>query len=169
MISLIYIEKKAYIIWGSGYLPYCFHRSLPRSIISMFTYMSICVYTCGALRYSWWNLNECKCRLSHQLIQTHFCRQCDLKLLNPFMASIPHDTETSQLISKANQLTGFYMIGNSGCWWVKPQGIVKMKYFEDTMSFLEIPKLVENQEKTNVWRDTWFFFFLTCRSYFVLF
>ena len=52
------------------------------------------------------------------------------------------------------------MIGNNGCQWVKPQGIVKMKYFEDTMSFLEIPKLAENQEKTNnVWRATFFFLF----------
>ena len=30
------------------------------------------------------------------------------------MTNVPHDIETSQMISNANQLTGFYMMGNNG-------------------------------------------------------
>ena len=39
--------------------------------------------------------------------------------LNPLMTSVPHHTETSQLTCIANQLTGFYMMGNIGREWVK--------------------------------------------------
>ena len=35
------------------------------------------------------------------------------------MTSVPHHTETSQLTCTANQLTGFYMMGNIGRQWVK--------------------------------------------------
>ena len=35
--------------------------------------------------------------------------------LNPLMTDAPHHIETSQLICRANQLTGFYMMGNTGC------------------------------------------------------
>ena len=38
---------------------------------------------------------------------------------NPLTTSVPHHTETSQFICWANQFTGFYMIGNIGCYWVK--------------------------------------------------
>ena len=34
--------------------------------------------------------------------------------LNPLTANVPHHTETSQFICRANQLTGFYMMGNIG-------------------------------------------------------
>ena len=34
--------------------------------------------------------------------------------LNPLMANVPHHVETSQVICNASQLTGFYMMGNSG-------------------------------------------------------
>ena len=30
------------------------------------------------------------------------------------MTNVPHDIETSQMISNANQLTGFYKMGNNG-------------------------------------------------------
>ena len=33
---------------------------------------------------------------------------------NPLTTNVPHYIETSQLVSIANQLTGFYMIGNIG-------------------------------------------------------
>ena len=36
--------------------------------------------------------------------------------LNPLMTNVPHHIETSQLIWIANQLTGFYMMGNIGHW-----------------------------------------------------
>ena len=34
--------------------------------------------------------------------------------LNALTTNVPHDKETSQLICIANQLTGFYMMGNIG-------------------------------------------------------
>ena len=37
-----------------------------------------------------------------------------LVLLNPLMTNVPLHIETSQLICIANQLTGFYMMGNIG-------------------------------------------------------
>ena len=37
-----------------------------------------------------------------------------LDSLNPLTTNVPHYTETSQLICIANQLTGFYMMGNIG-------------------------------------------------------
>ena len=37
----------------------------------------------------------------------HFC-------FNPLTTNVPHHRETSQLISNANLLTGFYMMGNIG-------------------------------------------------------
>ena len=39
-------------------------------------------------------------------------------ILNPLTTNVPHHIETSQLICYANQLTGFYMLGNAGrhCW-----------------------------------------------------
>ena len=33
---------------------------------------------------------------------------------NPLTTNVPHHIETSQLIWNANQLTGFYMMGNIG-------------------------------------------------------
>ena len=38
---------------------------------------------------------------------------------NPLTTNVPHHIETSQLIWNANQLTGFYMMGNIGRQWVK--------------------------------------------------
>ena len=34
---------------------------------------------------------------------------------NPLTINVSHHLETSQLICNANQLTGFYMIGNNDC------------------------------------------------------
>ena len=39
----------------------------------------------------------------------------ECKLPNPLTTNVPHHIETSQLICNANQLTGFYMMGNIGC------------------------------------------------------
>ena len=39
-------------------------------------------------------------------------------LVNPLTTNVPHHIDTSQLISNANQLTGFDMMGN-GHKWVK--------------------------------------------------
>ena len=41
-----------------------------------------------------------------------------LSFLNPLTTNIPNHLEISQLISNANQLTGFYMMGNTGRSWV---------------------------------------------------
>ena len=35
------------------------------------------------------------------------------------MAKVPGDIETSQLIWNTDQLTGLYMMGNTGHWWLK--------------------------------------------------
>ena len=35
------------------------------------------------------------------------------------MTSVPYHIETSQLIYRAYQLTGFYMMGNTGCYCIK--------------------------------------------------
>ena len=43
----------------------------------------------------------------------HFQR-CFQDPVNPLTTNVPHHIETSQLISNANQLTGFYMMGNIG-------------------------------------------------------
>ena len=45
-----------------------------------------------------------------------------VKIFNPLMTNVPHHIETSQLICIANQLTGFYRMGNIGCQWVKKMG-----------------------------------------------
>ena len=37
------------------------------------------------------------------------------KVLNPLTTGVPHHIETSQLIFRANQLTGFHVMGNIGC------------------------------------------------------
>ena len=37
-----------------------------------------------------------------------------LRLINPLMTNVPHHIASSQLIYSANQLTGFYMMGNIG-------------------------------------------------------
>ena len=36
------------------------------------------------------------------------------RLVNPLTINIPHHIETSQLICKTNQLTGFYIMRNIG-------------------------------------------------------
>ena len=36
------------------------------------------------------------------------------KLVKPVPTNVPHHIETSQLICNANQLVGFYMMGNIG-------------------------------------------------------
>ena len=38
-----------------------------------------------------------------------------VSLVNPLTTNIPYYIETSQLICIANQLTGFYIMGNIGC------------------------------------------------------
>ena len=39
-------------------------------------------------------------------------------LLNPLTTNVPHHIETSQLICDTNQLSGFYVMGNIGRYWV---------------------------------------------------
>ena len=39
--------------------------------------------------------------------------------LNSFVVNVLHDKETSQLICNSDQLTGFYMMGNTDLKWVK--------------------------------------------------
>ena len=39
--------------------------------------------------------------------------------INPATINVPHHIKTSQLICIANQLTGFYMMGNIGRYWAK--------------------------------------------------
>ena len=48
---------------------------------------------------------------------THLCLKGNigLKTVNLLMTNVPHLIETSQLICIANQLIGFYMMGNIGC------------------------------------------------------
>ena len=40
-------------------------------------------------------------------------------MLNPLTTNVSHDIETSQLICSANQLTGFYIMENTGRLCVK--------------------------------------------------
>ena len=42
-----------------------------------------------------------------------------LYVTNPLTTKVPSHIETSQLICRANQLTGFYMMGNICRYWVK--------------------------------------------------
>ena len=46
-----------------------------------------------------------------------------MKRVNPLTTSVPHHIETSQLICRANQLTAFYMIGDSGSLWLNSKGV----------------------------------------------
>ena len=39
-------------------------------------------------------------------------------VLNPLTTNVPHHIKTGQLICIANQLTGFFMMGNIGRSWV---------------------------------------------------
>ena len=43
----------------------------------------------------------------------------EIKYINPLMINVPYHIETSQLICVGNQLTGFYMMGEISCSWVK--------------------------------------------------
>ena len=43
-----------------------------------------------------------------------FIRDKPELFFNPLTINVPHHIEASQLISNANQLTGFYMMENSG-------------------------------------------------------
>ena len=45
---------------------------------------------------------------------THLGSDYHKLILNLLMTSVPHHIETSQLICSANQLTGFYIMGNTG-------------------------------------------------------
>ena len=58
----------------------------------------------------------------------------------PLTTNIPHHIETSQLICNADQLTGFYMMGNTGCLWVNFKitevFIIKLKTVEKTKLYL---------------------------------
>ena len=57
-------------------------------------------------------------------IEDTWCKETNVKVwatgghfmvsLNPLTTNVPHHIETSQLIYIANQLTGFYMMGNIG-------------------------------------------------------
>ena len=38
-----------------------------------------------------------------------------LETFDPLTTNVPHYIETSKLISNANQLNAFYMMGNIGC------------------------------------------------------
>ena len=53
-----------------------------------------------------------RCTRDARQAPTHISKKDDINLLNSLKANVPHHTETSQLICSANQLTGFYMIGN---------------------------------------------------------
>ena len=49
--------------------------------------------------------------------------------INPLTTNVPYHIETSQLICIANQLTGFYMMGNIGRQWVNlipPSSIISI-------------------------------------------
>ena len=50
--------------------------------------------------------------ISH-IISSHFRFPINANV-NPLTTNVPHHIETSQLICIANQLTGFYMMGNIG-------------------------------------------------------
>ena len=43
---------------------------------------------------------------------------------NPLTANVPHYIEISQLICIADQLTGFYMMGNIGRYWINAKTYV---------------------------------------------
>ena len=43
-----------------------------------------------------------------------FCNRYRQILTHPLTTNVPHHIETSQLICSANQLTDFYMMGNTG-------------------------------------------------------
>ena len=62
-------------------------------------------------------INWCFC--CSCLFKSTFCTTFDFCIysiwLNSLTTNVPHHIETSQLICGANQLTGFSMIGNSGC------------------------------------------------------
>ena len=62
-------------------------------------------------------------------------------IINPLTTSVPHHTETSELICMANQFTGFYMMRNIGRWvngcfftafLLKKLGFLSMELFELT-------------------------------------
>ena len=59
-----------------------------------------------------------------------------LILLNPLTASVPHHIETSQLICIANQLTGFYFMGNIGREWVNSNTNISIFLAEIFLSLL---------------------------------
>ena len=51
------------------------------------------------------------------ILKKHFTfgtPQCIQSDFSPLRINVPHHIETSQLICNANQLTGFYMMGNIG-------------------------------------------------------
>ena len=50
-----------------------------------------------------------------QMVRKVFeCLDAGAVVINPLTTNVPHHIETSQLICRANQLAGFYMLGNIG-------------------------------------------------------
>ena len=52
------------------------------------------------------------------LSTSHLIRWTDTVVVSPLTTSVPRHIETSQLICRTNQLTCFYMMGNTGRQWV---------------------------------------------------
>ena len=51
---------------------------------------------------------------SRNYTRKHVLWQICVRSFNPLTTSVPHQIETSQLVCFANQLTGFYLMGNIG-------------------------------------------------------
>ena len=52
--------------------------------------------------------------------------------INSSTTNVPHNIEMSQLICIANQLAGFFMMGNIGCLWINPKYLGTKWYFLKT-------------------------------------
>ena len=84
--------------------------------------------------------------------ETKHWKMDQVNFFNLLTTDVPYHIETNKLICDANQLAGFYMMGNIGRYWVK-------EYLPQILfgSFLNILRqILIDRTSTNVF----FFFFL---------
>ena len=63
-------------------------------------------------------LSNFTCIKQSRALMKSFIKSVCLLHFNPLTINVPYRIETSQLILNANQLTGFYMMGNTACYRV---------------------------------------------------
>ena len=79
--------------------------------------MNMCLYHAKKM-LALTRLPNFTCIKQSRALMKSFIKSVCLLHFNPLTINVPYRIETSQLILNANQLTGFYMMGNTACYRV---------------------------------------------------